>query len=1431
MPTSTKTPQYPLEGIIIDGPLATEAIDSSGEELSVKGCDVSSLPESGVLNYEHTGPDKDGSFLSVIGRCIKAKKIFKRDDCENARERMYWDKLEIPFIYGIFRLFAEHANAEAASAIMRDQARHEEPQILRFSIEGSTIKKEGNRLVRTLARDVALTKRPCNKTAISNILVDPRDEPKKDVLAGLAIEKFEVPGREIISGADWTYIPYPHPEEDLAEALKGLRKALEAGMPGGVAGTQVGGSALQVSDGHRNRAKAALRDYDKTKHGKFRPYIKAQLPEASDEFLDYFTELADKLDVPGKLKILQKDELADKTESDAAQIEKWTRTGQRRSIGPFLKDKSDQEISQIYRSLAVKDANDIYGNASREGARDLIVQTAPHLPDDIWNERINSGEIRDLAHLASISKLPPERVSQLVDRAISASNNSEVSITDRNVLLRQVAENHGSDFSHEDVRKVFSSGNNSARRALWNNEYVKIPVDIQNAVVERPEKYGLMSSFGEAFSRPLDEGVIRRVVQRSMEKGDHETLRTLVSYQKDLPDDVKHTLASSGNFLIKMKLAQKHNLPKEAVDALLASNPTDVNEWDRDLHGMVALRQKLSPDQMRFLADHSHPGGGWGLTEKDEPVPEDVRKKLLARFPQLFAHRSDIRANETTWLANLDHDTVLNLANNHKAPMSREALDTVWGYKDPGLKEAVVRRPDVPIEHLREAMNDPDLREDAGRALGWHDPDSVHKESVNVKMGVAKLRKLRDLIQSQGKDEAHPKELPAGDWKQGRLPNGNISADRLQQIIDTQPAQKYNVSHDKWTGAQRHNEKPSKVFQLNLSTDLVNKMKTAGVYDTFKKMHEASAQSEHPVGAAGIGWVRYTGDKKTGYFVDEVQSDLGQSFVKQAAARAKEEGSNPEVAANEAEKKYPEGHYQKIKEIVFGGKHPNEVLHEAFHEWLRKNKKAVGSDIHVWAPEAKATISLHNEGPIPGHMQTTYRDVPKKMGMEPKKYGELHTQNNEEHEGKDTYGDVVRKSKLDELTQKLLKAAEEPTTPFHMFNGQAVQPGKIEYTAGPHVGEQRHLLHVNKDQGHVVLDPQGNRKRVDPKGEGSKFKILSHPTVQTPSLVVNHQTHGLPSLAHSPAQQDLVNGVDLAQLSGQGAMKGQTQNSGSTAAWGTSAKGKVGFVKDSNGMNDFFGPNSALGNKANQFSTAQREAGFHHLASTVFGLGEHVPVTAAFQHPVTGAHHSIQEKIEGGEHFDKNSDAHLAHMQTMYHSGKLDQLALMDMIMGNGDRHPGNYMLTPGKSAGIQLIDNGLTLSRSSDKIPEVPHYLAKTGRHVHGEEGPWGQNSWMQQPLHPEAVKWAKGLDPKKLDAEMKNIGVPKVHREEAGRRLAMLQSNVMKPGVTKAQAYYAPFTKKASGPSPSTVERGGAFESYHYNTRDLGNLFAQGQTAAPEK
>jgi hypothetical protein len=154
----------PLEIDMIAG---SQLKDTQGEMLSVEGADISDLASgNGRLNDNH-----GKGFFNSIGRVTKAKKVFKEEDCDDDRERYYWDKIKAPFIYvkGLLYDDEDHPNAKAAAAILRNIHKSDIPLKLKASVEGGVISrgiKDTSLLARTKIHSVALTFTPANNATL-----------------------------------------------------------------------------------------------------------------------------------------------------------------------------------------------------------------------------------------------------------------------------------------------------------------------------------------------------------------------------------------------------------------------------------------------------------------------------------------------------------------------------------------------------------------------------------------------------------------------------------------------------------------------------------------------------------------------------------------------------------------------------------------------------------------------------------------------------------------------------------------------------------------------------------------------------------------------------------------------------------------------------------------------------------------------------------------------------------------------------------------------------------------------------------------------------------------------------------------------------------------------------------------------------------------
>ena len=274
-------------GLFIDGIAASEHVDSSGEILAVEGCDISTLAESGTLNFEHNNDEAD----DVVGKILYAKKIFSEKDCENDRQLGFYKKVNCPYVYIIGELFDSegHPGALALAAMCRYSKKKNEPMLVGMSIEGSTLERDGMYLKRTVARRTALTVKPCNKSCISDILEQIPDAKKAMGSDGFKPlhKSIEVDFEEFSGEIPSAYI---NAFQDLADFLK-LRKALDAGMPSAAPGQNVQGASLQKLDQNvRNKILEKIRDkWDRITP--IREFLKSEMPELGERFKDHFSEL------------------------------------------------------------------------------------------------------------------------------------------------------------------------------------------------------------------------------------------------------------------------------------------------------------------------------------------------------------------------------------------------------------------------------------------------------------------------------------------------------------------------------------------------------------------------------------------------------------------------------------------------------------------------------------------------------------------------------------------------------------------------------------------------------------------------------------------------------------------------------------------------------------------------------------------------------------------------------------------------------------------------------------------------------------------------------------------------------------------------------------------------------------------------------------
>jgi hypothetical protein len=251
------------KNVILEGIFASEVVDTAGEVLKVDGADISEL-QSGkaVVNTEHTNPEdiKENiakgdktpkGFDAIVGRVIGAKKIYSDKDCGSERELEAWNRIRKPLIYGQIEIWdgpSSHDNARAAASIARMFQKAGVGPGLGLSVEGSTLKRNGNILEKTVIRRMALTKKPANRTAMIDVVKDDSapGAPKpmhKAAAEGASESLYKSIDMQLVNIS----APF-RPDFGLTEARDKLKKALEAGGGNAAPGGLTQGSALQKED-------------------------------------------------------------------------------------------------------------------------------------------------------------------------------------------------------------------------------------------------------------------------------------------------------------------------------------------------------------------------------------------------------------------------------------------------------------------------------------------------------------------------------------------------------------------------------------------------------------------------------------------------------------------------------------------------------------------------------------------------------------------------------------------------------------------------------------------------------------------------------------------------------------------------------------------------------------------------------------------------------------------------------------------------------------------------------------------------------------------------------------------------------------------------------------------------------------------------------
>lgn len=299
----------------------------------------------------------------------------------------------------------------------------------------------------------------------------------------------------------------------------------------------------------------------------------------------------------------------------------------------------------------------------------------------------------------------------------------------------------------------------------------------------------------------------------------------------------------------------------------------------------------------------------------------------------------------------------------------------------------------------------------------------------------------------------------------------------------------------------------------------------------------------------------------------------------------------------------------------------------------------------------------------------------------------------------------------------------------------------------------------------------------------SPAPLSPSPTPKGPAIV-NAELHG--SGSNDKSQNEMIHGMNLGNVNKEhGGLGGVTAN--------------VGLVQN-NGKSVFVKPHGSS-EHIEGFSAPQREVATHNVARDFFKLGEHVPKTSMFTHPETGEHHSAQEWVQGASHFNRidPSEEHTNILNNLGSTGKLDKLGIMDHVIGNVDRHGGNFLFSKDN---MHLIDHGYSFHDPTKVEGAHPIGYIKAWNHANESQGKPGV---LDQDIHPEAKAWALNLKPQDLKNHLQSHNVPESIANRTVGRLTNLQSQLRAGKGNRGQmfGFGSPEAKAATIPDHGDVTR----------------------------
>lgn len=1263
--------------MIIDGIAASEAIDSSGEILDVEGCDISDLENGvGVLNWEHRGEDAAGASANdIIGKITFAKKIFARSDCDNDRERMYWDRVKLPYIYIKCRLFdgAGHPGAIAAAAMIRDYEQNSEPILVRYSIEGSTLQKDGNRLKRCIARRVAATIKPCNKSCHSGLLEDPNsptgEKPKDPLeLDGVEKKEFEHPSFMRLGGdAEIECSPWVR---DLVE-VENVQKTLTAGSYDVAPSHLTGGAALQVEDPERhrkkllemykNQVKAAVRDWDGMEP--LKQFLKFRLPETDPAFIDRFADLVEDY----KMKKAEEEKLpAMKTKAPAKKPAKAKKAPAQAAPLQKLPGREMPVLTPPAAKRPPKEA--VYKPTDIKGP--TPVKLGSTVVKDANGKRVEKKILVGQAHQHLATHLPGPR-------ATPKSNGDSYFDEQSGILHTHVGSFKMNIPSDAEYQKILNdpeiSHHHDQAVKQWKTLHKllkqgKLPQEI-------PMHAALFSAMSPSVGVPYQEFGYSHLVDLMNNHG----------MDPSKPGGV--TPAHRQEFMSRV-IPGANKYPEH-----------EQEHWK----GPAGDPIRLKNDQKAKGLKAGDTGGLFGPDSKFQSVIDyhHLHKHLT---DMISRHGSNVGAMASELL---QHKAQAKLFNSRKENKEQDNA-----YQEQGHGPSVDGFANKTVRYL----------------LGMMGGGNVHVPDTHYIRHTFGLPQDDEIIE-QAKKELGPK------WDDNKH-IGFAPNDALKGILWKPHNNEIGEAMDRYYMA--HHPAAKHVKERH-----------------FSKPDEDGFQWDDDAHVFPAFWKHWLS-------IEPHEQSQGKRTDHQNA------GTDHRVywnAVNSVLKKYGLPHNEMIKSEQAQQPHNLERIAQA-HAHINRMFGESAGNFFYYHSLVPMLLNESRKREAQSRPETMVRKFEALVITLRKAMADA--------------GVPLRKGKEeDNIAHELGDAYDNAPAPARVkFKGFDIEPGVVR-GIGPKVkGKHFHLIHA--DDNHVVVTPfeagiDGPRRKWKAGLEGTHFVTTKpHKVIGGSAMILDHEKHGAPDMHYRDEQRELLHGTDFSQpeLYSDSVGGGLFGVNADRSHWRKMGNGKPAYLKMASDYQDH-----------EDFSDARKEAMYSNLAH-VMGMGQYVPNVGVFKHPVSKKEHAAIEVVDGGRHYDYG-DEHRALLKHHGESGELDKLALMNMIMGNQDRHSGNWLMT---SKGPKMIDHGYAFSGAVDN--QWPHYWDR----YHDENG-----VDVNSPLHPEATKWVESLDPDEVKAHMHYHGAPDEISSEVTRRIQNLKHlhKTFGGALNKSTAFFMPQNPNYDGPN----------------------------------